>query len=71
MPAIWRSSISSRFSRIKGFREKIIFYGIEEIHTNNPIWRVFSLLKKITPNFVQFNKLPAGRLHGVATRVEM
>jgi KUP system potassium uptake protein len=55
----------------QGIREKIIFYGIEEIHTNNPIWRVFSLLKKITPNFVQFNKLPAGRLHGVATRVEM
>jgi KUP system potassium uptake protein len=54
-----------------GIREKIIFYGIEEIHTNNPIWRVFSLLKKITPNFVQFNKLPAGRMHGVATRVEM
>lgn len=55
----------------QGIREKIIFYGIEEIHTNNPIWRIFSLLKKITPNFVQFNKLPAGRLHGVATRVEM
>lgn len=54
-----------------GIREKIIFYGIEEIHTNNPIWRIFSLIKKITPNFVQFNKLPAGRMHGVATRVEM
>jgi len=54
-----------------GIREKIIFYGIEEIHTNNPFWRFFSLLKKITPNFVQFNKLPAGRMHGVATRVEM
>ena len=27
--------------------------------------------KKITPNFVQFNKLPAGRLQGVVTRVEM
>lgn len=54
-----------------GVREKVIFYGIEEIHTKNPIWRVFSLIKKITPNFVQFNKLPAGRMHGVATRVEM
>jgi KUP system potassium uptake protein len=57
--------------RENGIREKVIFYGIEEIHTKNPIWRVFSLIKKISPNFVQFNKLPAGRMHGVATRVEM
>lgn len=54
-----------------GIREKVIFYGIEDINTRNPVWKVFSLLKKLTPNFVQFHKLPAGRLHGVVTRVEM
>ncbi len=54
-----------------GIREKVIFYGIEDIETKNPIWRVFSLIKKVTPNFVQFNKLPAAKLQGVVTRVEM
>jgi KUP system potassium uptake protein len=54
-----------------GILEKVIFYGIEDIATNNPIWKVFSTLKKLTPNFVQFNKLPAAKLQGVVTRVEM
>jgi len=50
---------------------KVIFYGVEDIATMNPIWRVFSVIKKLTPNFVQFNKLPASKLQGVVTRVEM
>jgi KUP system potassium uptake protein len=54
-----------------GIKEKIIFYGVEEISTKNPIWQVFSVIKKLSPNFVQFHKLPAGKLHGVVTRVEM
>lgn len=54
-----------------GIKEKVIFYGIEDIETRNPIWKVFALLKKLTPNFVQFNKLPAAKLQGVVTRVEM
>jgi KUP system potassium uptake protein len=57
--------------RKHGITEKVIFYGIEDIDTNNPAWRVFSLIKKLTPNFVQFNKLPASKLQGVVTRVEM
>lgn len=54
-----------------GISPKIIFYGTEDIITTNPIWRVFSFMKKVTPNFVQFNKLPAAKLHGVVTRIEM
>lgn len=54
-----------------GIQEKVIFYGIEDIETKNPIWKMFALIKKLTPNFVQFNKLPAARLQGVVTRVEM
>ncbi len=50
---------------------KVIFYGIEDIATTNPIWKVFSVIKKLTPTFVQFNKLPASKLQGVVTRVEM
>lgn len=54
-----------------GIQEKVIFYGIEDIATGNPVWKMFSTLKKLTPNFVQFNKLPAAKLQGVVTRVEM
>lgn len=54
-----------------GIKEKIIFYGVEDISTKNPLWQVFSVIKKLSPNFVQFHKLPAGKLHGVVTRVEM
>jgi len=51
--------------------EKVIFYGVEDIVTRNPVWRIFSLIKRITPNFVQFSKLPPSRLQGIVTRVEM
>ncbi len=54
-----------------GISEKVIFYGIEDIETRNPVWKIFALIKKLTPNFVQFNKLPAAKLQGVVTRVEM
>jgi len=55
----------------QGIQEKVIFYGVEDIVTRNPIWRIFSLIKRITPNFVQFSKLPPSRLQGIVTRVEM
>ncbi len=55
----------------QGIQEKVIFYGVEDIVTRNPVWRVFSLVKRITPNFVQFSKLPPSRLQGIVTRVEM
>lgn len=54
-----------------GIVEKVIFYGIEEITTENPVWKLFATIKRQTPNFVQFNRLPAAKLQGVVTRVEM
>lgn len=57
--------------REAGIEEKTIFYGIEDITTKSLIWKVFSILKKMTPAFVQFYKLPSRKLHGVITRVEM
>jgi KUP system potassium uptake protein len=54
-----------------GIQEKVIFYGIEDISSRNPIWKVFSTIKRQTPNFVQFYNLPASKLQGVVTRVEM
>jgi KUP system potassium uptake protein len=50
---------------------KVIFYGVEEITTKNIIWKIYMLIKKLTPSFVQFYKLPSHKLHGVMVRVEM
>ena len=50
---------------------KVIFYGTEDIYTNNPIWKIFSVIKSLTPSFVKFYKLPTSKLQGVITRVEM
>ena len=57
--------------RENGIQEKVIFYGIEDIETDNIIWKLFATIKRQTPNFVQFHKLPAAKLQGVVTRVEM
>ncbi len=54
-----------------GIDEKAIFYGIEEIVTTNGFWQMFSIIKRISPSFVQFYKLPSDKMHGVVTRVEM
>lgn len=54
-----------------GIDEKAIFYGLEDIATRNFIWKMFSMIKGVTPSFVQFYKLPSHKLHGVITRVEM
>ena len=54
-----------------GIKEKTIFYGHDEVASGNIIWKFFSFIKKVTPNFIQFYKLPANKLHGVITRVEM
>lgn len=54
-----------------GINEKTIFYGIEDIVTSSPVWGFFSAIKKLSPTYVQFYKLPPNKLHGVVTRVEM
>ena len=54
-----------------GIKEKIIFYGVEDIMTKNPVWWLFSEIRKQSANFVQFCKLPASKLHCVVTRIEM
>ncbi|MGQ9813116.1 MAG: KUP/HAK/KT family potassium transporter [Dissulfurimicrobium sp.] len=54
-----------------GVDEKAIFYGVEDIITPNFIWKIFALIKKLTPTFVQFYKLPPNKLHGVITQVQM
>ncbi len=51
--------------------EKVIFYGVEDITTKNILLKIYSFMKKITPNFIQFYKLPFKKIHGVITRVEI
>ena len=51
--------------------EKTIFYGMEEIVTTHPVWRIFAAIKRLTPSMVQFYKLPSDKIHGVVTRVEL
>lgn len=51
--------------------EKAIFYGVEEIETNNFFWHIFALIKKVTPTFVSFYKLPVHKIHGVITQVKL
>ncbi len=57
--------------REAGIDERAIFYGVEDIRTRNFFWKVFSLIKKLTPSYVQFHNLPSDKLHGIITRVEM
>ncbi len=54
-----------------GIDAKAIFYGLEEINTKNPVWKFFALIKRITPSYIHFYKLPPDRLHGIVSRVEM
>jgi len=60
-----------KLMRTAGIDEKTIFYGLEDIAASNLIWKVFSLIKRLSPSFIQFHKLPARKLHGVVTRVEL
>jgi KUP system potassium uptake protein len=55
----------------EGIDEKTIFYGIEDIITDNVLWKIFSTIKKLSPSFVQFYDLPHDKIHGVVTRLEM
>ncbi|MFN4320172.1 MAG: KUP/HAK/KT family potassium transporter [Aquificaceae bacterium] len=54
-----------------GIREKVIFYGIEHIYTDNILWKIFSWIKRSSPSFVEFYRFPHKKLHGVAVRVEL
>lgn len=51
--------------------ERAIFYGVEDIETNNFFWHIFSVIKKVTPTFVSFYKLPVHKIHGVITQIKL
>lgn len=57
--------------REEGIEERAVFYGLEDIITANPVWKIFHFIKRNTPPFINFYKFPAKKLHGVLTKVTM
>jgi len=57
--------------REEGIEERVVFYGLEDISAQNIIWKMFALIKRITPTFMQFYNFPPKKLHGVFTKVSM
>jgi len=57
--------------RENGIEERVIFYGLEEIQTSSPLWKIYAFIKQISPHFVKFLDLPPTKLHGVLTRLSM
>jgi len=57
--------------RERGINEKTIFYGMENIISDRMIWKIFGIMKKAAPPFVQFYSLPPEKIHGVITRIIM
>jgi KUP system potassium uptake protein len=57
--------------REANIEERAVFYGLEDIITANPIWKLFHFIKRNTPPFINFYKLPPKKLHGVLTKVSM
>jgi len=55
----------------RGIDEKTIFYGVENIVSDKLIWRLYGIIKKVSPPFIQFYALPPEKIHGVVTRVVM
>lgn len=62
--------LQSMFKK-NNIKEKVIFYGVDDISTKKPLLKVYAFLKKITPSFVRFYTLPYNKLHGVLTRLEI
>ncbi|MDD3420100.1 MAG: KUP/HAK/KT family potassium transporter [Candidatus Gastranaerophilales bacterium] len=54
-----------------GIKEKVIFYGLEDIETTNVFWNLFAKVKKLLPSFISFYKLPSYKVHGVVTQINM
>jgi len=52
-----------------GIDERVVFYGLEDIETKHPIWKIYAFIKQVSPHFVKFLDLPPSKLHGVLTRM--
>lgn len=57
--------------RERNINERTIFYGDEEIVSDNVFWKIYSLIKDLSPNFVSFYNFPHEKLIGVARRAKI
>lgn len=57
--------------RDRNINERTIFYGDEEIVSNNIFWKLFAIIKALSPNFVSFYNFPREKLIGVARRAKI
>jgi KUP system potassium uptake protein len=57
--------------RSAGIDAQVIFYGMHEIITKNPIWKIYATIDRLAPSFAQFYQLPQHKLHGVVTLVHL
>lgn len=57
--------------RERNINERSIFYGDEEIVSDSFIWKIYSLIKDLSPNFVSFYNFPHEKLIGVARRAKI
>ena len=55
----------------KGIDERTIFYGDEDIVSKKPLWKVYALVKDLSPSFVNFYNFPHEKLIGVSRRAEI
>jgi KUP system potassium uptake protein len=51
--------------------ERVVFYGVDNVYSDNIIWKIFGLIKRTFSNFAEFYKVPAQKVHGVVVRVEI
>jgi len=57
--------------REAGIEERAVYYGLEDISAKNIFWKIFSLIKRVSPTFIKFYEFPPEKLHGVITKVTM
>lgn len=55
----------------QGIKERTIFYGDEEIVSDSLWWKLYGLVKDMSPNFVSFYNFPSEKLIGVSRRAEI
>ncbi|RJQ47127.1 MAG: potassium transporter Kup [Nitrospiraceae bacterium] len=57
--------------REAGIVERAVYYGLEDISARSLVWKLFSLIKRISPSFIKFYEFPPEKLHGVITKISM
>ncbi|MCX6074766.1 MAG: KUP/HAK/KT family potassium transporter [Campylobacterales bacterium] len=55
----------------RNINERTIFYGDEEIVSDNIFWKIFAMIKDLSPNFLSFYNFPHEKLIGVARRAKI